>query len=187
MGGWSGAVEAIAPGCLGQCARYGICASIGKVIGVWGRTHSKEKAKHKACETNQACPRRLSETPAQDVAAQALEQTQSTEAHVEHASKDISGLHENVTLDAMVTAALSSSAQGCHCSTGKLRQCGMRCFSKHGSVRISCITDCLDALHHVPHWCSQCYARRSDCTMNKCLSKCASGPTSKKCTDCVHS
>jgi len=215
--GWSGAVEAIAPGCLGQCARYGICASIGKVVGVWGRTHSKEKAKRKACETkkafdcllwgshrklcqplidrapkfgiptnvNQACPRRLEETPAQDVVAQVSEVPQATEAHDEHASEDI-GLHENVTLDAMVTAALSASAQGCHCSTGELRQCGSRCFSRHGSARIGCITGCLDASHHA-HWCSQCYARRSDCTMNKCLSKCAAGPTSKKCTDCVHS
>merc|ERR1712241_422000 len=103
--GWSGAVESIAPGCLGQCARYGICGSIGKVVGVWSRTHSKEKAKRKACENkkafdcllwgahrklcqplidrapkfviptnaNQACPRRLDESPDQDVAAQVSE------------------------------------------------------------------------------------------------------------------
>jgi len=203
--GWSGAVEAIAPGCLGQCAKYGICASIGKVVGVWGRTHSKAKARSKACESkkafdcllwgshrklcqplidrapkfgipanvNQACHRRLSETPAQDAVAQASEQTQST-------------VHENVTLDAMVTAALSSSAQGCHCSTGELRKCGGKCFSKHGSVRVGCITDCLDGLHHA-HSCSTCYARRADCTMDKCLRECMAGPTLKKCTDCVHS
>merc|ERR1712083_1049342 len=121
--GWSGAVESIAPGCLGQCARYGICASIGKVVGVWTRTHSKDKAKRKACEAkkafdcllwgshrklcqplidrapkfgiptnvNQACPRRLDETPAQDVVAQASELTQSTEVPDEHASEDNSG------------------------------------------------------------------------------------------------
>merc|ERR1712049_52230 len=91
--------------------------------------------------------------------------------------EDNVGLNESVTIDAMVTAALS---------TGELRQCGSRCFSKHGSARIGCITDCLDASHHA-HWCSQCYARRSDCTINKCLNKCAAGPTSKKCTECVHS
>merc|ERR1712113_948841 len=208
MGGWSGAVEAIAPGCLGQCARYGICASIGKVVGVWSRTHGKEKAKRKACETkkafdcmlwsshrklcqplinrapkfgiptnvNQACHRRLDETPAQDV-----DDTDSAEKN------SASGLQsENVTLDAMVAATLSSSAQGCHCSTAELRQCGMKCFSRRGGARIGCITDCLDKLHH-QHWCSKCYGRRSDCTMNKCLSKCASAPNSPKCTNCVHS
>merc|ERR1712087_90734 len=217
--GWSGAVESIAPGCLGQCERYGICASIGKVVGVWMKTHSKDKAKRKACESkkafdcllwgshrklcqpliqrapkfgiptnvHQACPRRLDETPAQDVVAQASELTQSTEVSEEHASEDNSGLqHENMTLDAMVAAALSSSAQGCHCTTVELKQCGMKCFSKRGGERIGCITGCLDKLHH-QHWCSECYSRRSDCTMNKCLSKCASAPNSKKCTDCVHS
>merc|ERR1712060_770338 len=208
--GWSGAVEAIAPGCLGQCARYGICGSIGKVVGVWTRSHNKEKAKRKACENkkafdcllwgshrklcqplinrapkfgiptnvNLACPRRLDETPAQDVVAQASELTQSTEVPDEHA--------ENMTMDAMVAAALSSSAQGCHCTTVELKKCGMKCFSKRGAARIGCITGCLDKLHH-QHWCSECYARRADCTMNKCLSKCASAPDSKKCTDCVHS
>merc|ERR1712060_996259 len=216
--GWSGAVEAIAPGCLGQCARYGICASIGKVIGVWSRTHSKEKAKRKACETkkafdcllwgshrklcqplidrapkfgiptnvHQACPRRLHETPAQDV-AQAPELAQSTEVSEEHDSEGISGLqHENMTLDAMVSAALSSSVQGCHCTTAELKQCGMRCFSKRGGARVGCITGCLDKLHH-QHWCSECYGRRADCTMHKCLRKCASGPDSPKCASCVHS
>merc|ERR1712151_634688 len=133
--GWSGAVESIAPGFLGQCARYGICASIGKVVGVWMKTHSKDKAKRKACESkkafdcllwgshrklcqpliarapkfgiptnvNQACPGRLDETPAQDAVAQASELTQSIEVPVEHTSEDNLGLHENVTLDAMVT------------------------------------------------------------------------------------
>merc|ERR1719232_1437209 len=138
--GWSGAVESVAPGSLGQCTRYGICASVGKVIGVWSRTHSKEKAKRKACETktafdcllwgshrklcqplidrapkfgipanvNQACPRRLDETQAQDV-AQVSELRQSID---EHSSEDNSGSqHENVTLDAMVAATLSTSAR----------------------------------------------------------------------------
>jgi len=212
--GWSGAVEAIAPGCLGQCARYGICASVGQVIGVWGRTHSREKAKRKACETknafacllwgshrklcqplinrapqiglprnvNQACPRRLEETPAQG--AQDAQDVVAPEAPVAHASEDNLGLHENVTLDAMVTAALSSSAGGCHCSGGELRQCGLRCFSKRGSVRVACITDCLDARH--PHWCSSCYARRSDCALNKCFNKCSAAPGAQRCLDCVH-
>merc|ERR1711897_104217 len=88
--------------------------------------------------------------------------------------------------DAMVAATLSSSAQGCHCSTAELRQCGLKCFSKRGGARIDCITDCLDKLNH-QHWCSRCYGRRSDCTMNKCLNKCASKPDSPKCTNCVHS
>merc|ERR1711920_628827 len=101
-------------------------------------------------------PRGLGETPAQDVVTQVSELPQATEAHDEHASEDTLGLHENVTLDVMATAALSASAQGCHCSTGELRQCGSRCFSRHGSA-------------HNAHWCSQCYARRSDCTMNRCL------------------
>merc|ERR1712066_1223191 len=215
--GWSGMVEKVAPGCLGQCTRYGICASIGKVVGVWTSTHSKDKAKRKACESkkafdcllwgshrklcqpliarapkfgiptnvNQACPRRLDEMPAQDVVAQAPELTQSTEVPDEHASEDNSGLqHDNTTLDAMVAATLSSSAQGCHCTTAELKNCGMKCFSK-GNARIGCITGCLDGLHH-QHWCSACYAKRSDCTMKKCLSKCASAPTSEKCTGCVH-
>merc|ERR1712087_522375 len=52
--GWSGMVEKVAPGCLGQCTRYGICASIGKVVGVWTSTHSKDKAKRKACESKKA-------------------------------------------------------------------------------------------------------------------------------------
>merc|ERR1712066_882301 len=52
--GWSGMVEKVAPGCLGQCKRYGICASIGKVVGVWTSTHSKDKAKRKACESKKA-------------------------------------------------------------------------------------------------------------------------------------
>merc|ERR1712066_881449 len=217
--GWSGMVESIAPGCLGQCARYGICGSIGKVVGVWTRSHSKEKAKRKACENkkafdcllwgshrklcqplinrapkfgiptnvNQACGRRLDETPAQDDVAQASELTQSTEVPGEYASEDNSGLqHDNMTLDAMVAATLSSSAQGCHCTTVELKQCGMKCFSKRGGARIGCITGCLDKLHH-QHSCSECYARRADCTMNKCLSKCASAPNAKKCLDCVHS
>jgi len=216
--GWYGAVEKIAPGCLGQCAKYGICASIDRVVGVWMRTHSKDKARRKACErkrafdcllwsshrkmcqplidrapkfgipanVKQACrARRLDETPAQDAVAQASELTQTTEVPDEHASEDTSGLQlENMTLDAMVAATLSSSAQGCHCSTTELKQCGMRCFSK-GGARIGCITGCLDALHHA-HWCSTCYAKRSDCTMKKCLNKCASAPTSGKCTGCVH-
>merc|ERR1712066_521853 len=206
--GWSGAVESIAPGCLGQCARYGICASIGKVVGVWTRTHSKDKAKRKACESkkafdcllwgshrklcqplidrapkfgiptnvNQACPRRLDETPMQDAVAPD-----------EHSAEVNSGLqHENATLDAMVAATFSSSAQGCHCTTAELRRCGLRCFSQRGGARIGCITGCLDRLQH-QHWCSACYGRRSDCTMNKCLSKCASGPDLPKCTNCVHS
>merc|ERR1711957_273760 len=52
--GWSGLVESVAPGCLGQCTKYGICNSIGKVIGVWSRTHSKGAAKAKACESKRA-------------------------------------------------------------------------------------------------------------------------------------
>merc|ERR1711957_751252 len=52
--GWSGLVESVAPGCLGQCTKYGICKSIGKVIGVWSRTHSKGAAKAKACESKRA-------------------------------------------------------------------------------------------------------------------------------------
>merc|ERR1712039_356994 len=117
---------------------------------------------------------------------QVSELPEATEAHEEHASEDTLGLHENVTLDVMVAAALSASAHGCHCSTGELRNCGSRCFSLHGSQRIGCITSCLDASHHA-HWCSQCYAQRSDCTMNHCLNNCASNPQSSQCTGCVHS
>merc|ERR1712087_781314 len=137
---------------------------------------------------NQACPRRLDETPAQDVVAQASELTQSTEVPDERSSEDNSGLqHENMTLDAMVAASLSSSAQGCYCTTAELKQCGLQCFAKHrGGARIGCITGCLDKKDH-QHWCSACYGRRSDCTMEKCLNKCSSGPNSQKCTECVHS
>jgi len=131
-------------------------------------------------------PRGLGETPAQDAVTQVSELPEATEARDEHASEDTLGLHENVTLDVMVTAALSASTQGCHCSTGELRQCGSRCFSRHGSARIGCITGCLDASHHA-HWCSQCYARRSDCTMNHCLNNCAADSYARRCTDCVHS
>jgi len=216
--GWSGMVESIAPGCLGQCMSYGICNSIGSVVKLWTSTHNKAKCRRKACgnkrafacllwnshrklcqplidrapkfgipaNVNQACARRLDEAP-EEVVAQSSELTQSTEVHDDISPEDTLDLqHDNMTLDAMVTATLSSSAQGCHCTTVELKQCGMRCFSKHGGLRISCITGCLDGLHH-QHWCSECYGRRSDCTMNKCLGKCASGPTSKACTDCVHS
>jgi hypothetical protein len=210
--GWSGLVETVAPGCVGQCAKYGICKSIGEVIKVWSGTHSKDKAKAKACESkrafdcllwsshrkkcqplidrapkfgipanvNQACPRRLEETQTQDAAVAEPSELaqQSTTAGDEY---------EYEALDSMVTAALSSNAQGCHCSTGELKQCGLQCFSRHsGSARSGCITDCLDKNHH-SHSCSECYGRRSDCTMNKCLSKCAAKPDSKQCTDCVHS
>merc|ERR1712176_41095 len=130
--------------------------------------------------------RGLGETPAQDAVNQVSELPEATEAHDEHASEDTFGLHENVTLDVMVAAALSASAQSCHCSTGELRNCGSRCFSQHGSARIGCITGCLDASHHA-HWCSQCYARRSDCTMNHCLNNCAVNSYWSRCTDCVHS
>jgi len=258
--GWSGLVETVAPGCVGQCAKYGICKSIGEVIKVWSGTHSKDKAKAKACESkrafdcllwsshrkkcqplidrapkfgipanvNQACPRRLEETQTQDAAvAQPSELAQQSttagdnydeapaltapensglpsepisadQPSVQDAASDdddydecgktaLCGGVEPLALDSMVTAALSSNAQGCHCSTGELKQCGLQCFSRHsGSARSGCITDCLDKNHH-SHSCSECYGRRSDCTMNKCLSKCAAQPDSKQCTDCVHS
>jgi len=216
--GWSGLVEKLAPGCVGQCAKYGICKSIGEVVRVWSGTHNKDKSKAKACENkrafdcllwsshrkkcqplidrapkfgipanvNQACRRRLEETQTQDAAVaqpselEPLAQTQ--DATVAQPSE-----LEPLALDSMVTAALSSNAQGCHCSTGELKQCGLHCFSRHGgSARSGCITDCLDKRHH-SHSCSECYGRRSDCTMNKCLSTCASQPDSKQCTDCVHS
>merc|ERR1712113_1116100 len=57
--------------------------------------------------------RGLGETPAQDAVTQVSELPQATEAHDEHASEDTLGLHENVTLDVMATAALSASSQDC--------------------------------------------------------------------------
>merc|ERR1712003_377362 len=126
------------------------------------------------------------ETPAQDAVTQVAELPEATEAHDEHASEDTLGLHENVTLDLMVAAALSASSEGCHCSTGEMRNCGSRCLSRHGSARIDCITSCLDASHHA-HWCSQCYARRADCSMNHCFNNCAVNSYWSRCTDCVHS
>lgn len=219
-GGWSGMVEKIAPGCLGQCQRYGICGDIQRVVNVWSRFHSKEKAKQEACKNkyafdcllrsdhkkkcqplivrapkfgiptsvNQACPRRLQETTAQEVNA-GLPSEPALERMTEEAAEDEAPAlgHANWTLDAMVAATLSSDSQGCHCSTGELRQCGARCFGQHsGWARVKCIRDCLIPLHHSKQ-CSECYGQRSDCTMNKCLSKCASGPNSPACTSCVHS
>jgi len=219
--GWSGLVESIAPGCLGQCVQQGICQSVSQVLKVWTSSHSRDKAKAKACQggnrhafgcllkdshrkkcqplidrapkfgipanVNQACPRRLEEIPTEQVeAAEAVEEASGLSN--EAAPADEPSVQDvNLTLDSMVMAALGSTVQGCHCSTVELKTCGMQCFSKpRGGSRIGCIAGCLDKKHHA-HSCSECYGRRSDCTMNKCLNKCAANPNAKPCTECVHS
>lgn len=155
---------------------------------------------------NQACPRRLDEMPAQDVAAPLPEAVapqaefredapwiresqggHSLEQGAEEATEQDSGaLPENATVDAMVMAALSSGTSACLCSDGELRKCGGQCLTKKGGARIDCITDCLDGKNH-EHACSECYGRRSDCTLSNCFSKCVLSAKSKGCTDCVHS
>jgi len=220
--GWSGLVESIAPGCLGQCADKHICESVSQVLKVWTSSHSRDKAKAKACEggnrhafdcllwrdhrkkcqplinrapkfgipanVNQACPRRLEEMPTEQVAAAETVEEAASGLPNEAAPADEPSVQDvNLTLDSMVTAALSSTVQGCHCSTVELKQCGMQCFSRpKGGSRIGCIAGCLDKKNHA-HSCSQCYGRRSDCTMVKCLNKCAANPNAPQCIECVHS
>merc|ERR1712050_762033 len=103
----------------------------------------------------------------------------------EAAHEDSVVRQENMTLDYVGLATLSSEAQGCQCSSGGLRECGSKCLTKSGDARVDCITACLRAKNH-PHACSECYGRRSECTLSNCLGKCALRPDSKGCTDCVH-
>jgi len=219
--GWSGMVEGIAPGCLGQCQKYGICQSIGSVLGVWLRTHNKKKAKHQACQNkqafdcllwsshrgkcqplinrapqyglptsvHQACPRRLDETPVENAPAtippEAAEEDQGGHSSAELNQQEADTKLENVTIDALAMAALSSGTSGCFCSEGELRQCGGQCLTKKGQARADCVATCLDGKNHA-HSCSECYGRRTDCTLSNCFSKCALRPKSTGCLNCVH-
>merc|ERR1712176_1159480 len=83
--------------------------------------------------------RGLGETPAQDAVTQVSELPQATEAHDEHASEDTLGLHENMTLDVMVTAPLSASSQDC------TEDCTMKHCLKHcaGNPFARRCTDCV--------------------------------------------
>jgi len=143
------------------------------------------------------CPRRLDEMPVPDAAAQVpevvaprlAEESQgghSLEQGAEQATEQEPGARPaNMTVDAIVMATLSS-ASGCECSTGELRQCGGQCLTRKGAARVNCITDCLVGKKH-GHSCSECYGRRSDCTLSNCFGKCAFRPNSNNCIDCVHS
>merc|ERR1712127_475151 len=47
--GWASTVETIAPGCLGQCQRYGICGVVSDVVGKWIHTHNRNAVKSAVC------------------------------------------------------------------------------------------------------------------------------------------
>jgi len=219
--GWSGMVEGIAPGCLGQCQKYGICQSIGSVIGVWLRTHNNKKAKRQACQNkqafdcllwsshrgkcqplidrapkfglptsvNQACPRRLDEMPVENAPATIppAEEDQGGRSSAQLTQQEEADAKlENMTADALAMAALSSGASGCSCSEWELRQCGGQCLTKKGEARVDCIATCLDGKNH-KHSCSECYGRRTDCTLSNCFGTCALSSKSTSCLNCVHS
>jgi len=200
--GWAGLVEGIAPGCLGQCTKYGICGSISAVVGVWTKTHDKNKARRKACTTPKAfdcllwgshrakCQPLIARAPKYGIPANVGQachrRLDAVDGDVETAQEEPS--HDNATLDAIVSASLSNAASGCYASTSALRNCGARCFGKHsGSARVTCIADCLTTTVHQSASCCTCYASRSDCTLSKCFQTCARSATSSECTTCVHS
>merc|ERR1712127_496791 len=94
---------------------------------------------------------------------------------------------ENVTLDAMAMATLSSAAVTCHASTTLLRNCGARCFGKPaGNKRAECISECLHATIQEDS-CASCYGRRSDCTIEHCIRPCSRSAYGTPCKTCVHS
>jgi len=203
-GSWVGMAERIAPGCLGQCKRQGICEAIGRAVGVWTRTHNKRKARHAVCKYQNAlrcllssnhkakCKKFINMAPnygiplsVGKVCHRRLEEAPGLEEAVE-ASEDALEHYDNMTLDALATAALSSSA-GCYAKTSSLRSCGGRCFGrKQGHQRRECIQECLEKKKVGSSSCAGCYAHRSDCTMVNCLTPCARSATGKECTSCVH-
>jgi len=207
---WAGAAEGLAPGCLGQCYWAGICSAINSVAGVY-RKNKKDMNRIKAevcahkdafkcllwqknrrkCDSlvrkgpsfglptmshdlDERCQRRLDEVPVHGSSVSATE-------------LDALAADENVTLDAMVTATLSANAAGCYASTTLLRHCGAGCFGRPGgSVRVECITTCLEAKIQGSS-CASCYGRRSDCTLDHCFGPCSRSASGSACTDCVHS
>lgn len=92
----------------------------------------------------------------------------------------------NITLDDIVNATLGSDASGCFASNQLLRRCGAPCFGRAaGGARRGCIDACLRK-NQLRNWCAECYGRRSDCTMSKCLQPCARAASGTPCTSCVH-
>ena len=72
---------------------------------------------------------------------------------------------------------------GCYENKPALKRCGTQCFSKPN--KFQCAFDCLKA--YMSRSCARCFGHKVQCTIAKCLSKCAGNSESYACTSCVRS
>lgn len=74
-------------------------------------------------------------------------------------------------------------AAGCYEDRRALKACGTQCFSAPN--RGQCARRCLRDTWGMSANCANCFGDKVDCTIRKCLPKCAGSAEAWKCTNCV--
>lgn len=73
---------------------------------------------------------------------------------------------------------------GCWEDQSALKSCGTQCYTQPNRKR--CATQCLRG-RGMSYNCAVCFGDKVDCTIKKCLSKCAANAQSYECKSCVRS
>ena len=76
-------------------------------------------------------------------------------------------------------------SSGCWENRPALKACGTQCFSSANRGR--CARRCLRNTWNMSPNCANCFGDKVDCTIRKCLPKCAGNSEAWKCTNCVRS
>ena len=77
----------------------------------------------------------------------------------------------------------SEKSAGCYEDRRALKACGTQCFSAQNRGR--CARRCLRNTWGMSANCANCFGDKVDCTIRKCLPKCAGNSEAWKCTNCV--